>query len=367
MIRANRLTIALACVGLALTACGKSDVESVQHGYRGTGMAVIYDSARVEAQYAASKPPSVIPVASADGPTAGQVYQNVKVLDDLSVAEFARVMLAITEWVVPKDLPPEQGSCNYCHGGNLADDSKYQKVVSRRMLQMTRDINSQWKTHVAATGVTCYTCHRGNPVPSYAWFSNPGPGHQTGIIATRAEQNTPSLAAGLTSLPYDPFTPFLLDDQPIRVESRSMASGGNRASIKQAEWTYSLMVHMSNSLGVNCSFCHNTRAWGDWSQSSPQRVTAWHGIRMTRELNTDYMVSLTSVFPRHRLGVAGDVAKINCSTCHQGVYKPMFGAALAKDYPELRARKPAPVALPAEPAAEPAASAPVPVTAAVLR
>ena len=342
MIRATRIILALGLAGLALAGCGKT--ESVQHGYRGTGMAVVYDKARVEGQYAANTVPAAQPAAPGEGPTAGQIYQNVKVLDDLSAAEFARVMLAITDWVVPKDLPPEQGACNYCHGSNLADDSKYQKVVARQMLQMTRDINSKWQTHVASTGVTCYTCHRGNAVPAYAWFKDPGPGHQSGIIATRAAQNTPTLASGLSSLPYDPFTPFLLDNQPIRVESPSITAGTNRSSIKQAEWTYSLMFHMSNSLGVNCAYCHNTRAWGDWAQSTPQRVTAWHGIRMARELNTQYMVPLTSVFPTHRLGATGDVAKVNCSTCHQGVYKPMFGASMAKDYPELRGRKPTPEA-----------------------
>jgi len=346
MIRATRLLVVLALSSALLAGCSKSGVESVQNGYRGTGMATLYDKDRVAAQYAASQLPAVSPAAPGEGPTAGQIYQNVKVLDDLSAAEFARVMLSITEWVVPKDAPPEQAACNYCHSANLADDSKYQKVVARKMLQMTRDINSKWQTHVASTGVTCYTCHRGNAVPAYAWFKDPGPGHQSGIIATRAGQNTPSLAGGLTSLPYDPFTPFLLNDEPIRVEGKTIGGDGNRSSIKQAEWTYSLMIHMSESLGVNCAYCHNTRAWSDWSQSTPQRVTAWHGIRMARELNNQYMVPLTETFPANRLGVTGDVAKVNCSTCHQGVYKPMFGASLAKDYPELRGRKAAPEATP---------------------
>jgi photosynthetic reaction center cytochrome c subunit len=253
MIRATRLLVVLGLSSALLAGCGKSSVESVQNGDRGTGMATLYDKDRVAAQYAASQLPTVSPAAPSEGPTAGQIYQNVKVLDDLSAAEFARVMLSITEWVVPKDAPPEQAACNYCHSANLADDTKYQKVVARKMLQMTRDINSKWQTHVAATGVTCYTCHRGNAVPAYAWFKDPGPGHQSGIIATRAGQNTPSLAAGLTSLPYDPFTPFLLNAEPIRVEGKSIVGDGNRSSIKQAEWTYSLMAHMSTSLGVNCT------------------------------------------------------------------------------------------------------------------
>ncbi|MGA0927264.1 MAG: photosynthetic reaction center cytochrome c subunit family protein, partial [Burkholderiaceae bacterium] len=32
----------------------------------------------------------------------------------------------------------------------------------------------------------------------------------------------------------------------------------------------------------------------------------------------------------------GDVAKVNCSTCHQGAFKPLYGAEMAKHYPELQ-------------------------------
>jgi photosynthetic reaction center cytochrome c subunit len=64
-------------------------------------------------------------------------------------------------------------------------------------------------------------------------------------------------------------------------------------------------------------------------------VTAWYGIQMVRELNNAYMKPLTEVFPAHRLGPTGDVAKSNCTTCHQGAYKPMYGKAMAKDYPAM--------------------------------
>ena len=50
------------------------------------------------------------------------------------------------------------------------------------------------------------------------------------------------------------------------------------------------------------------------------------------------------------MGPTGDVAKVNCATCHQGAYKPLYGAPMAKDYPELlkvahgrRPRPPAPL------------------------
>ena len=86
---------------------------------------------------------------------------------------------------------------------------------------------------------------------------------------------------------------------------------------------------------MNCTYCHNTQSFSNWKGNPPQRATAWHGIRMARDLNTAYMEPLTDVFPEHRLGPTGDVAKANCSTCHQGAYKPLNGQSMLKDHPQL--------------------------------
>ncbi len=203
------------------------------------------------------------------------------------------------------------------------------------MLQMTRRINTDWKHHVADTGVTCYTCHRGQNIPANVWFTAP-PQPQAALLAgNSAGQNRPAASVGLTSLPYDPLTPFLLQDNPIRVVGSTALPVDNRHSIKQTEWTYGLMMHMSDSLGVNCTYCHNSRSFQSWDMSTPQRETAWYGIRMVRELNNNYLLPLSSVFPPARHGAMGDVAKIDCATCHQGVFKPLYGASMLKHYPEL--------------------------------
>jgi photosynthetic reaction center cytochrome c subunit len=275
--------------------------------------------------------PDAIPAASTDGPPASSVYHNIQVLNDLNLAQFTRVMVAITQWVAPPDQ-----SCNYCHTSDMASDSRYTKVVSRRMLQMVRHINSDWKDHVGTTGVTCYSCHRGNAVPQYVWFTNPGESSATGLIAGNAGKNKPSRDVGLTALPYDPFTQMLLGDKNIRVVSTTALPDGNRTSTKQTEGTYALMMHFSGALGVNCTYCHNTRSFAQWDLSTPKRTTAWYGIRLVRDLNNDYLVPLTDRFPSHRLGVLGDVAKVNCTTCHQGVFKPLYGVSMAKSYPELQ-------------------------------
>jgi len=322
-------------LGLAalLSACERPPVQSTQTGYRGTGMVQV-DNPRSLAKAKAALPaiPDVgPPSAPADGPRARDVYQNVKVLGDLSPVEFNRQMLAFQQWVAPT-----QG-CPYCHvDGNFADDSKYTKVVARRMLEMTRNINSRWTTHVAQTGVTCYTCHRGKPVPDNVWFTAVAPkNNRVGSgMGDDAGQNRAVPSIAWASLPYDPFTPFLLQDEPIRAQTGTALPTDNRMSIKQAEWTYSLMNHMSVALGVNCTFCHNTQSFQSW-QGPAQRVTAWHGIRMVREMNKDYLTPLAATFPPQRLGPAGDVAKVFCQTCHQGVNKPLGGLAMAKDFEGL--------------------------------
>ena len=61
---------------------------------------------------------------------------------------------------------------------------------------------------------------------------------------------------------------------------------------------------------------------------------------MVRDLNNSFMVPLTGVFPVGRLGPTGDVAKINCATCHQGAYKPFYGASEVQSYPELKGPAP---------------------------
>jgi len=317
--------------GLVLLAgCERPPMESVQHGYRGTGMVQVYNPSQLEKSVEANQVPEAQPPAAAEGPKAGQVYQNVKVLGDLSVGQFARLMTSMTSWVAPGE------GCAYCHNpANFAEDSKYTKVVARRMVEMTQFINTNWKSHVADTGVTCYTCHRGQPVPQAVWFKSAEQPLGAIFIGDKAGQNSPAASVKLTSLPNDPFTPFLLQANEIRVNGTTALPSGNRQSIKQAEWTYGLMTHMASSLGVNCTYCHNTQSFGKWEGGPPQRTTAWHGIRMARNLNLDYLEPLTDTFPAHRKGELGDVAKLNCATCHQGAYKPLNGASMLKDYPEL--------------------------------
>jgi photosynthetic reaction center cytochrome c subunit len=54
---------------------------------------------------------------------------------------------------------------------------------------------------------------------------------------------------------------------------------------------------------------------------------------MLRDLNTNYLAPLAPVYHPSRLGPKGDAPKAQCSTCHNGVYKPLYGFQMAKHYP----------------------------------
>jgi photosynthetic reaction center cytochrome c subunit len=303
-------------------------VETKQVGYRGTGAFVIHDKDREEKAMAANVAPPPPYDPDPNGPRAKEAHPGLEVLGDLSEDQLNRLMASMAEWVAPEE------GCTYCHNPeNMADYSKYQIQVARRMLQMTRTINADWKQHVGQVGVTCYTCHRGNPVPKNVWFKEIGPtATDTGWVGWRNGQNVVAKNANGSSLPYDALSEYLLGDRPIRVHTLTALPSGNKTTTMDTEHTYSLMMHMSQSLNVGCVFCHSTRAFNAWDESPPQRVTAFYGIRMSRALNKDYMEPLTKAFPANRLGVTGDVAKVGCATCHQGVNKPLYGANMLKDY-----------------------------------
>jgi photosynthetic reaction center cytochrome c subunit len=342
----------LLAVTALMVGCERPPTVSQQTGFRGTGM-VEMDNARAKTKLVnVNLAPEASPKADANGPTAGSLYKNVQVLGNQSVGEFTRTMVSMTNWVSPKE------GCTYCHkaGEDFSADTLYTKVVARKMLSMTAKINSDWSTHVGNTGVTCYTCHRGNHIPTELWYSAADPGTPKGFTGWKYGQNTPVAASGYSSLPVDALSSYLSGDGQVRVQgdhalpTLPKGPSGTGASIANTEWNYSVMMHMSNSLGVNCTFCHNTRAFSSWQESTPQRTTAWHGLRMVRDVNNNYMTPLANVFPDYRKGAAmGDVAKVGCSTCHQGASKPMLGAAMLADYPELKKIGPtvAPVAAPA--------------------
>ncbi|PTX57966.1 photosynthetic reaction center cytochrome c subunit [Litoreibacter ponti] len=316
---------------------------SLQTGPRGTGMSVpefksdlLTPDPTIEEYYTDT------PIVPEGGePLAKDIYDNVQVLGDLTEDNFNRVMLAITQWV-----SPEQG-CAYCHGdGDLetyGEDNLYTKVVSRRMIQMTQVINEEWDGHVnanAQVGVNCSTCHRGQNVPSEIWFKNT-PVKDTNMAGWGAVQNRATSTSGSTSLPSDHLEKLLVEYGQINVHDLESRVAGSPADEGYQTWqnterTYALMNYFSNSLGVNCNFCHNSRAFYDTAQVTPQWATASLGIAMVQELNNEYLIPLRDTYPEERLGpVHADAPKAACATCHKGYQKPYQGMNAIADWPEL--------------------------------
>ena len=176
---------------------------------------------------------------------------------------------------------------------------------------MVQHVNSGWKSHVAETGVTCYTCHRGQPVPSNVWFNDPGPTQAGGMAQMPAGKNHPTAVANSSSLPVDPFTPFLEQDNNIRVQS-SGGAAWNGPPVDQAD-RLDLFIDdpfLPVAWASIALIVITRRALSDWSQSPPQRVTAWYGIRMVRDLNNNYLDPLRCEPSRRPdLGPTGDSAK----------------------------------------------------------
>lgn len=359
MSRFNRLAALAATLAAATLLQGcfeRPPIVATQTGYRGTGMAQITNPRIAETilppQLAAIPP--LVPAVPEEGPKARELFKNVQVLGELPAADFLRHMTAIQSWVGNGTT-----DCTYCHDlTDLSLDTKYTKVVARRMLQMTQNLNTAWKEHTMGTGntgVTCYTCHRGKALPANLWFAQPG--DRAGrLLGWDAGQNRPAASVKLTSLPYDPFSRYLKDDKKIENirlygPTALLAQGGTKWGTMRAEEVYGLMMHISGALNVNCTFCHDTSNFATWN-GPPQRVKAWYGIRMVGDANANYLTPLTDKFPKERLGAMGDIGKINCATCHQGVNKPLGGTQMAKDYkgllmgPKLVAALPPPLSDP---------------------
>ncbi len=311
--------------------------DAVQTGYRGTGMAVVDFEADTATLASLNVLPEVLEepyVPEPDEELAGDIYENVQLLGHLTDANFNRLMLAITEWV-----SPEQG-CAYCHGeeGNFASDEYYAKNVARKMIQMVWAINEDWDVHVAQTGVTCYTCHRGNNVPNNVWYSPVPNNRWAGPSA--AMQNRPTEVNYSTGLPIDALQTYLLEnEQPVGVNGYGPRDPSG-ASIYHTYQTFALMLHFSNSLGVNCTYCHNTRGMADLDGVTPAWATAQVGRAMVQEINQEYVVGLGELLPPYRLGPLGDAAKVNCTTCHQGAAKPLLGQSMLATWPELASTAP---------------------------
>jgi photosynthetic reaction center cytochrome c subunit len=310
--------VATAAALLVFGGCELPPADTVNLGFRGVGMQqVVNPDTRADSVRAiAARTPEVSTETAADTmPAPAGTWENVQVLGHMSEAEFNRFMLAMTIWVA-------QGTgqgCNYCHvvddqgQVDFVSDDIYTKVVSRRMIEMTQDLNVNWASHVGDAGVNCWTCHQGEALPTNYWFY--GEPSLAGVERYYVNERDRQIER------------YHLDEEGVRVVSDEALSADtdNPVSTNDTRHTYWVMMQMSEALGVNCTYCHTSARFTDWEESPPARVQALRGVRMVRNTNFEYMLSLQDAWPENRLGPQGDGPKIQCSTCHIGAYRPQYG------------------------------------------
>jgi len=306
--------------------------NNMQTGPRGTGMSVTkYTDASqapdptIEGYLARGD----ITEAQVAGVSEAALANVPPALQGIDEARYAELVVAMRSWTGIPDL--------------MEDPDSYQTAVAYQMVQMTQTINEFWGGHVNAqqeVGVNCYTCHRGQAVPSEIWFRI-APVNES-AEGWSAVQNRVTMQSQYTSLPSDALETYLLEGQSAQVhnlESRVAERPHDEgvATWQDTERTFSVMNYFSNSLNVNCVFCHNSRAFYAASgQVTPQWSTASLGIQMVLEINNDWLVPLEGLLPEHRLGpVYADAPKAACATCHKGYQQPLQGTNVIADWPEL--------------------------------
>jgi photosynthetic reaction center cytochrome c subunit len=293
--------------------------------------------------------PPPLPPAQGDTRPATQVYRDVEVLTDTSAAEFMRMQQAITQWVAPRE------GCGFCHvaaaGGTVdyVSNANPRKAMARLMFRMTRHANAGWSSHVGAGGVTCFTCHRGQPVPSEVWLRQPpSPGRP---MIARQDDWHESAATVREFFPTAGFDEYLLQQTPGVAQSYTALPSGQAAAQVVVKRLYEYMMQMAQGIGVNCGYCHNSRAFFDWDQSTPERWSGYSGIALTRDLDRNFLLPAATVLPQASIvpgaarspivpeqeaGMGAGSALVVCATCHHREPKPLSGADLLAAYPALR-------------------------------
>jgi hypothetical protein len=102
-------------------------------------------------------------IAGKTGQSGDAVYQNLKLLNKQTAG---RVLEIMDIWGAALGV-----SCDHCHVSNeWASEVKKEKEITRQMVAFTTEVNRQLEQMAAlggeVTGVSCYTCHRGEARPA---------------------------------------------------------------------------------------------------------------------------------------------------------------------------------------------------------
>lgn len=333
-ILAATATLSVAAAALIVIYDNPNEIVNEQTGPRGIGMSVP-KFVRENAQY----DPAVETYVAFDRvevpegtPTAAEAYGEVIAFGDMDKANFDQLQAAMSAWT---------GSDIVLYDNGQVDAAQLE--VTKSCVELTQYLNSDWDVHNLASdgrGVNCYTCHRGEPTPPETWYKSgnvSGIARGWGAVQNRVMIEGAYSQSEYTSLPVDAVEKYLLDGESIKVhslESRVPTLEGD-PTWQNAERTFSLMNHQSNALNVNCVYCHNSRAFYDPTQVTPQWSITTLAQQMAIDVNQTFFEPRAEYLPAEKLGPMGDAGKMNCATCHNGVVSPLNGTDMIGAWPEL--------------------------------
>ena len=120
--------------------------------------------------------PSVHAQSDATIELSGAKFKNVTALSDLPADQMGKVMNIMSASLGV--------NCQFCHDGNdFAKENVAHKDIARKMIEMTLELNKQH--FQARSEVTCFTCHRGQALPSTTVLFNPAIVHDVAQPATQ--------------------------------------------------------------------------------------------------------------------------------------------------------------------------------------
>lgn len=212
--------------------------------------------------------------------------QNVKVLTGMTTAEIWTFMTSYVAGGLQVD-------CTYCHnlnnfaaeGAEVGDDVVAERKATAVIhLEMVADLNQNWLTQLAdvdnkqpsGVQIICATCHMGDPLP-VAWPDNPH------------------------GLPDDFRLP--LDNLDVLL----VTGKSGEVSLDMVQYNQHTMYHFTNSLGVGCTHCHNSRYFPEWNQ--PAKYYALTMLEMNQHILNTYSESMNDQEP-------------SCYLCHYNQVRP---------------------------------------------
>lgn len=253
--------------------------------------------------------------------------------------------------------------CQYCHNlNNFASDEYPQKIAARNMLYLVSDVNAEfivdlpnWKGNY----VQCATCHNNQPngmeavsdqfvksIPPIPVTVDPLDANGQPITDPAAK---PAELQGLVNLqdsvlyyvynylvwrPYDP-----ADPESGRGSLALTYEEGRTQD--QVTINQNVMNHMSWSLGVGCTYCHNSRNFVAYETdpagnlANPQyaynKLKAQRMLQLTTWLQANWTSYGATAYPAIPSSLEGGASELSyrliegqyynvpgCYTCHQG-------------------------------------------------